>query len=81
MANQQLLERVLVSLCQVLFHLQLRQPPVLPPLHELFGDSAEAVSTRPLHFGGEIQHGVLEVSLCALPFRCSGKHWEDLSVL
>ncbi|EIE23385.1 hypothetical protein COCSUDRAFT_41642 [Coccomyxa subellipsoidea C-169] len=44
----------------VLFHLQLRRPAVLPPLHELFRDAHDATFTRPLHLGQEISPGMLE---------------------
>jgi len=36
---------------QVIFHLQKRQPPVLPPLHVLFQQPPDAVSERPMHAG------------------------------
>lgn len=50
------------SLCaQILFHLQQRKPPVLPPLHKLFEDVEHAVESRPLHLGQELRDGVLEV--------------------
>ncbi|KAK9905558.1 hypothetical protein WJX75_002111 [Coccomyxa subellipsoidea] len=44
----------------VLFHLQMRRPAVLPPLHELFRDSSDAFASRPLHMGQDIRPGVLE---------------------
>lgn len=49
------------ALHQVLFHLQMRRPAVLPPLHELFRDSSDAFASRPLHMGQDIRPGVLEV--------------------
>ena len=48
---------------QLIFHLQTSNPPVLPPLHELFQDSCSAISSRPIHAGKDITWHKLEVSL------------------
>lgn len=48
---------------QLIFHLQTCNPPVLPPLHELFQDSCSAISSRPIHMGKDIDWHKLEVSL------------------
>ena len=47
---------------QVLFHLQTRSPPVLPPLCELFKQDADTLQARPLHAGQQPKEGVIEVS-------------------
>ena len=46
---------------QVVFHLQTRSPPVLPPICELFGIGADAVEARPLHKGRPADMALLEV--------------------
>ena len=47
---------------QVLFHLQTRSPPVLPPLCDLFQQDADTLQTRPLHAGQQPEEGAIEVS-------------------
>ena len=51
---------------QVLFHLQTRSPPVLPPLCELFQQDADALQARPLHAGQQPEEGLIEVSCFCL---------------
>ena len=48
---------------QLIFHLQTCEPPVLPPLHELFQDSCSAIASRPIHMGKDINWDMLKVSL------------------
>ena len=36
---------------QVVFHLQTRSPPILPPICQLFDLPAESIAERPLHMG------------------------------
>ena len=48
---------------QLIFHLQTCDPPVLPPLHELFQDSCSAISSRPIHMGKDIDWQKLAVRL------------------
>ena len=48
---------------QLIFHLQTCEPPVLPPLHELFQDSCSAIASRPIHMGKDINWDMLDVSL------------------
>ncbi len=48
---------------QLIFHLQTCDPPVLPPLHELFQDSCNAISSRPIHMGKDIDWQNLAVRL------------------
>ncbi len=47
---------------QVLFHLQTRQPAVLPPVCELFGLHADNDFSRPLHGKRPPDMALLEVS-------------------
>jgi hypothetical protein len=42
------------------FHLQTRQPPVLPPICALFELPEDVVAERPLHGGREAAAGLLE---------------------
>ena len=68
---------MLTQICcavQVLFHLQTRSPPVLPPLCELFKQDADTLQARPLHAGQQPEEGVIEVSSVA-----SHIIWCDLS--
>ena len=46
---------------QVVFHLQTRSPPILPPICELFGMSADVVEARPLHEGRPADMSLLKV--------------------
>jgi len=46
---------------QVLFHLQMRDPPILPPICLLFGQPKESVSQRPLHAGQAPDFSTLRV--------------------
>ena len=46
---------------QVAFHLQTQEPPILPPLCELFQQSQDVLRGRPLHAGQQPQDGILEV--------------------
>ena len=46
---------------QVAFHLQTQQPPILPPLCQLFQQSPDVLRGRPLHAGQQPKDGVLEV--------------------
>lgn len=52
---------------QVIFHLQKRQPPVLPPLHVLFQQPPDAVSERPMHAGKTQDFSHLQASFQAHP--------------
>ncbi len=47
---------------QVAFHLQMQQPPILPPLCALFQQSPDVLKGRPLHAGQQAREGVLEVN-------------------
>ncbi|CAK0787781.1 hypothetical protein CVIRNUC_011003 [Coccomyxa viridis] len=53
----------------LIFHLQTCEPAVLPPLHELFEDSCNAISSRPIHMGCDISWPKLEVFE-----RCTGNY-------
>ena len=53
-------------LLQVIFHMQTCEPAVLPPLHELFEDSCDAISSRPIHMGCDISWPKLDVRLHTL---------------
>ncbi|KAL0048376.1 hypothetical protein WJX82_001914 [Trebouxia sp. C0006] len=44
----------------VAFHLQMQQPPILPPLCALFQQSPDVLKGRPLHAGQQAREGVLE---------------------
>lgn len=48
---------------QVAFHLQMQQPPILPPLCALFQQSPDVLKGRPLHAGQQARDSVLEVNL------------------
>ena len=47
-------------LAQVIFHLQTRDPPILPPICELFGMGPEEVFQRPLHKGRKLDESLLK---------------------
>ncbi|KAK9824184.1 hypothetical protein WJX72_008402 [[Myrmecia] bisecta] len=55
----------------VAFHLQTQQPPILPPLCEIFQQAADSVAkdalVRPLHGGRQAAPGVLEAAHARLP--------------
>ncbi|KAA6421869.1 MAG: hypothetical protein FRX49_08188 [Trebouxia sp. A1-2] len=48
------------SHAEVAFHLQMQQPPILPPLCALFQQSPDVLKGRPLHAGQQAREGVLE---------------------
>lgn len=52
---------------QVVFHLQTRSPPILPPICELFGMEADAVEKRPLHMGCAADMSLLKVKYRTSP--------------
>lgn len=50
------------GLClQVVFHLQTRSPPILPPICELFDLPADSLEARPLHQGRAADMALLQV--------------------
>ena len=52
---------------QVVFHLQRQQPPILPPLHQLFQQQPTDVQRRPSHAGQQAKQDDLQVIPGAQP--------------
>lgn len=48
-------------LMQVVFHLQTRNPPILPPICQLFDQQPGAVTERPLHAGLAVTPDLIQV--------------------